>query len=62
MTTTKRDWSAHDASVPFRCPVMARLNGTNRRNRRPHTIATIAPPAANDNSSEGVSLSDIRKA
>jgi hypothetical protein len=48
--TTKRDWTEHDASVPFKCPVMFRLNGTNRARRKPHSI--VEPQlrqTANDN-------------
>ena len=55
MTTTnrrrKRDWSEHDAQIPFRCPVMVRRNGTNKAGRRPHSL--MEPQrlqAANDNS------------
>lgn len=49
-TRRRRDWTEHDASVPFRCPVLFRLNGTNRVGRRPHS--SVEPQrlqAANDN-------------
>ena len=48
--TTRRDWSEHDAQIPFRCPVMFRRNGTNKAGRRPHSL--MEPQrlqAANDN-------------
>lgn len=49
-TTRRRDWREHDASVPFRCPILAKLNGTNPMGRRPHSL--VEPQrlqAANDN-------------
>lgn len=53
MTSTRRhrrDWRAHDAKIPFRDPVMFKLNGTNPMGRRPHSM--MEPQrltAANDN-------------
>lgn len=47
--TRKRDWTAHDAAIPFRCPQLIKRNGTNRAGRRPHPIGAIQEAAANDN-------------
>lgn len=46
----KRDWTAHDAAIPFHDDRLARLNGTNMAGRRPHSLVEpqrLRP--ANDN-------------
>lgn len=52
-TTTKRDWTEHDAKIPYRDLRMWLLNGTNRAGRRPHSLDEPERPirmeAANDN-------------
>ena len=49
-TPRKRDWTAHDAAIPFKCPKLARANGTNPMGRRPHsTLDSQLRQAANDN-------------
>lgn len=51
----RRDWSAHDAKVPYHDERLARMNGTNRAGRRPHAFIEpqlrplTALVAANDN-------------
>jgi hypothetical protein len=50
-----RDWTAHDARVPYRDERRARMNGTNPAGRRPHALVeperkpVFALMAANDN-------------
>jgi hypothetical protein len=48
-----RDWTAHDALVPYRDERLARRNGTNRTGRRPHALIEPErlrlPRADNDN-------------
>ncbi len=54
-TKTKRDWREHDAAIPFRCPKLARANGTNRAGRKPHPlVAPQLPLAANDNRPQSI--------
>jgi len=53
-TTRRRDWTDHDAAIPFRDPRLAKLNGTNPMGRRPHSM--MEPQrlqAANDNRPDG---------
>jgi hypothetical protein len=51
----KRDWTAHDAAIPYRDERRARRNGTNPAGRRPHALVeperrpVYALLAANDN-------------
>lgn len=51
----KRDWTAHDASIPFRDDRLAKLNGTNPARRRPRSIDATREAAANDNAAPEVS-------
>lgn len=61
MTATgQRDWTEHDAKIPYRDIRMWLLNGTNRAGRRPHSLDEPERPirmeAANDNRREPARL------
>lgn len=44
-------WAEHDAKIPFRDDRLARMNGTNRAGRRPHSLVEpqLLRRPANDN-------------
>lgn len=46
-----RRWAEHDAKIPYRDDRLARLNGTNRAGRRPHSLVEpqLLRRPANDN-------------